>query len=62
MEDILEHASMANYKPASTPVNIKSKLSMHDVEPATDGTFYRSITGTLQYLMLTRPDIAYAIN
>lgn len=31
-------------------------------EPAADGTFYQSITGALQYLTLTRPDIAYAVN
>jgi len=61
-KDILERAGMANCKLASTLVDTKSKLSMHDGEPATDGTFYRSITGALQYLTLTRPDIAYAVN
>ncbi|XP_062182142.1 uncharacterized mitochondrial protein AtMg00810-like [Phragmites australis] len=61
-EEILEHAGMANCKPASTPVDTKSKLSVHDGAPTQDGTFYRSITGALQYLTLTRPDIAYAVN
>lgn len=61
-EDILERAGMANCKPASTPVDAKLKLSAADGEPATDATFYRSITGALQYLTLTRPDIAYAVN
>jgi histone deacetylase 1/2 len=62
MEDILERAGMANCKPASTPVEAKPKLSAADGKPAEDGSFYRSITGALQYLTLTRPDIAYAVN
>lgn len=61
-ENILERAGMANCKPASTPVDVKQKLSASDGELATDGTFYRSITGAMQYLTLTRPDIAYAVN
>jgi histone deacetylase 1/2 len=61
-EDILERAGMANCKPATTPVDTKPKVSTTDGDPATDGTFYRSITGALHYLTLTRPDIAYAVN
>ncbi|XP_066323915.1 uncharacterized mitochondrial protein AtMg00810-like [Miscanthus floridulus] len=53
---------MTNCKPASTSVDVKQKLSAAAGEPTTDGTFYRSITGALQYLTLMRPDIAYAIN
>ena len=61
-EDILERAGMANCKPASTPVEAKPKLSAADGKPAEDGSFYRSITGALQCLTLTRPNIAYAVN
>jgi hypothetical protein len=61
-EDILERAGMANCKPATTPVEVKPKLSGNDGAAATDGTFYRSITGALQYLTLSRPDIAYGVN
>jgi len=53
---------MANCKSAPTPVDSKQKLSSDDGELADDATFYRSITGALQYLTLTRPDIAYAVN
>jgi len=53
---------MANCKPASNPVNTKQKLSVTNGEPAVDATFYRSITGALQYQTLMRPDIAYAVN
>ena len=53
---------MANCRPASTPVEAKLKLSTTDGELAFDSTFYRSITGALQYLTLTRPDITYGMN
>ncbi|XP_066323767.1 uncharacterized mitochondrial protein AtMg00810-like [Miscanthus floridulus] len=53
---------MANCKPASTPVEAKPKLSANDGKPMSDSTFYLSITGALQYLTLTRPDIAYGMN
>jgi hypothetical protein len=61
-EDILERAGMANCKPATTPVEVQPKLSATDGEAVTDATFYRSITGALQYLTLSRPDIAYGVN
>jgi len=61
-EDVLERAGMSNCKPAATPVDVKQKLSAHDDDSAMDATFYRNITGALQYLTLTRSDIAYAVN
>ncbi|XP_066334597.1 uncharacterized mitochondrial protein AtMg00810-like [Miscanthus floridulus] len=61
-EDILDRAGMANCKTAPTAVDSKQKLSSDDGELADDATFYRSITGALQYHTLTRPDIAYAVN
>ena len=60
MLDILERAGMLNCKPYSTPVDTHAKLSTDGVTVA-DPTQYRSITGALQYLTFTRPDIAYAV-
>jgi len=37
-------------------------LSVTDGEVATDASFYHSITGALQYLTLSRPDIVYGVN
>jgi hypothetical protein len=52
---------MMNCKPATTPVDTKAKVSASDGVPLQDQTFYRSIAGALQYLTITRPELAYAV-
>jgi hypothetical protein len=59
--DILERAGMSDCKPCSTPVDTQAKLSEDDGPPVADATSYRSLTGALQYLTFSRPDITYAI-
>jgi hypothetical protein len=59
--DILERAGMSDCKPCSTPVDTQVKLSEDDRPPVADATSYRSLTGALQYLTFSRPDIAYAV-
>ena len=60
-DDILDRAGMLDCKPASTPVDTKAKLSSSEGQPIADSSFYCSIVGALQYLTLTRPDLAYAV-
>ncbi|KAM3366771.1 hypothetical protein ACQJBY_015855 [Aegilops geniculata] len=60
-EELLERANMVECKPVSTPVDTHSKLSATDGSPVTDASEYRSLVGALQYLTMTRPDIAYAV-
>jgi histone deacetylase 1/2 len=60
-EDILERTGMLNCKPASTLVDTKGKVSATNGVPLQDKSFYRSIANALQYLTLTRPEIAYAV-
>jgi hypothetical protein len=59
--DILERAGMSDCKPCSTPVDTQAKLSEDDGPPVADATSYRSLTGALQYLTFSRPDIADAV-
>ena len=58
--DLLERAGMAECKPCATPVDTQDKVSAAG-PPIADPTGYRSIAGALQYLIFTRPDIAYAV-
>lgn len=51
---------MANCKPASTPIDSKGKLSA-DGPPVHDAKNYRSIADALQYLTMTHPDLAFAV-
>lgn len=61
--DLLSKVGMSNCKPVSTPMSASEKLSVNDGEPLSpeDATKYRSIVGALQYLTLTRPDIAFSV-
>jgi histone deacetylase 1/2 len=45
-------------------MSVTEKLSRHDGQLLSpeDTTRYRSVVGALQYLMLTRPDIAFSVN
>ena len=45
----------------STPVDTKAKLSGLSGNPYHDPSEYRSLTGALQYLTFTKPDIAYVV-
>uniref|UniRef100_A0A8R7Q6X9 Reverse transcriptase Ty1/copia-type domain-containing protein n=1 Tax=Triticum urartu TaxID=4572 RepID=A0A8R7Q6X9_TRIUA len=64
VQEILQRMGMTGCKPSPTPLPTSEKLSLHDGDILTtdDSTRYRSIVGALQYLTLTRPDIAYAVN
>jgi hypothetical protein len=59
-EDILDRAGMTNCKAAPTPIEAKNKLS-NDGAPTDDAAAYRSLAGALQFLTMTRPDIAFAV-
>lgn len=64
IQDLLTRTNMITSKPVSTPMLPTEKLQLKGGTPlsAEDATRYRSAVGALQYLLLTRPDIAFSVN
>jgi hypothetical protein len=62
IHDLLTKTNMLLAKPIATPMSASSTLSCFEGYTITDPTQYRSTVGSLQYLSLTRPDIAFAVN
>ena len=58
---ILEKAGMMDCNPAHVPMEPKLKLRKTSTAPPVDATEYRSIVGSLRYLVHTRPDIAFPV-
>lgn len=58
---ILESAGMANCNPCETPMEAWLQLSKKKVDEVVDPTAYRSIIGSLRYIVNTRSDLAYSV-
>lgn len=56
-----QHNKMSDCNPCLTPADTKSKRSASSRPPVADPSLYRSLSGALQYLTFTRPDIYYAV-
>jgi hypothetical protein len=52
---------MSNCKPCSMHVDNQAKLSEDEGPLIADATSYRSLTGVLQYLTFSPPNITYAV-
>ena len=53
---------MSGAKNTITPMTTNTQLKLHDVTRLAYATTYRQLVGSLQYLSLTKPDVAFAIN
>ncbi|KAF3618809.1 hypothetical protein FXO38_33242 [Capsicum annuum] len=62
VSDLLVKFHMHTCNPIRTPFASQTLISLMDGELISDPTEYQSMVGALQYLTLTRPDIAYAVN
>jgi hypothetical protein len=58
---ILEVTGMSKCNPTKTPLEVGMKLSKKDAGEPVDATKYRSIIGSLRYLVNTRPDLAHSV-
>lgn len=59
VNDMLAKFGMTGCKPIGTPLDVNLKLRPDEEEILKDSTMYR---GSLNYLTVTRPDIAYAVS
>ncbi|KAL5718487.1 hypothetical protein ACHQM5_011385 [Ranunculus cassubicifolius] len=62
IEDLLERANMQGAKPVSTPFSTSIDIHPTGGTLLSNPTHYRSLVGGLQYLLITRPEIAFAVN
>jgi len=62
IRDLLSKTNMTEAKPVSSPMASSSTLSAYTGDTMEDPTLYRSVVGSLQYLSLTRPDLAFPVS
>jgi hypothetical protein len=60
-EKVIESAGLINCNSCRTPMECRLKLRKEDGSEEVDKTLYRSVIGSLRYLVNTRPDIAAAV-
>ena len=53
---------MSECKSMSTPLEQNENLYNEDATKEEDGTLYRQLVGSLNYLTTTKPDIVYSVN
>ncbi|KAJ1257159.1 hypothetical protein BS78_K195200 [Paspalum vaginatum] len=58
---LLDKAGMGRCNACSTPMEVRPKLSKSGTSPVVDATLYRSLIGSLPYLLHTRPELSFAV-
>ena len=61
VKEMLKKFKMEDCKPVSTPMVTGCKLSKDDESPEANQTMYRSMIGSLLYVIATRPDIMQVV-
>jgi hypothetical protein len=57
----LERSDITGCNPCYVPMEARLKLSKQSTQPLVDATAYRSIVGSLRYLMNTHPDLVFVV-
>jgi hypothetical protein len=60
-QKILRKAGLLECNPCRTPMEARLHFSKSGDTPRVDATQYRSLVGSLRYLVNTRPGLAYAV-
>lgn len=58
---LLDKCGMSDCYATQVPMDQRHKLSKRSSNPPVDTTMYRSVVGSLRYLVHTRPDLAYSV-
>jgi hypothetical protein len=58
---LLEKAGMKGCNSCATPMEARLKLSKDSASSVVDSTEYRSLIGSLRYLLHTRPDLKFSV-
>jgi hypothetical protein len=61
VEKVLDKAGLGDYNPCRTQLEARVHLSKSSSTPRINATHYWSLVGSLQYLVNTRPDLAYSV-
>nr|KYP52829.1 hypothetical protein KK1_025215 [Cajanus cajan]KYP69810.1 hypothetical protein KK1_009016 [Cajanus cajan] len=60
--NLLHKLKMQDAKPVKTPLATGCKFQSKGTEATEDPSLYRSVVGALQYLTITRPDLAFTVH
>ena len=58
---VFEKFNMINSKLVTTPIEVGIKLSKYEDGDVVNPTYFKSLLGSLRYLINTRPDIFYSV-
>ena len=60
--ELLSRAGLTDSKTIDTPVEFNAHLTPSGGKPLSNPSLYRRLVGSLVYLIVTRPDISYAVH
>lgn len=58
----MSKAGLTDSETTSTPIEANARFTPTDGIPLRDPTLYRELVGSLIYLTVTHPDLAYAVH
>jgi hypothetical protein len=61
MKDLMKKFNIVEFKPVSTPMSTTTSLDLNKNGDVVDQREYKSMIGSLLYLIATRPDIQFVV-
>jgi len=62
IKDLFNKSNMSSARPQLSPMISSTRIAQDGSTTFSDTSLYRSIVGSLQYLILTCPEISYSVN